>query len=676
MTTDSKTPQKSPSVFRLFGKLKGNAEPAPVKPRGLAKAATSAGLTRPSGTTAATTPHLRETTTSLSRRSTGIAPRRSSKQLSTLTAHNSNPFRVKNGGGGGGGAGASGASASHTHGEHSENLVYNPYGINSRTDTSVSVARGPSSSGSRGGSTSNVSAGSVSSGHADLSFYMHDGDTKVRMLPLPIADPNEYLPEEIKQLSIHLSDNFVFDKENKTIGSGGSSEVRIVRSAYRQKDVYALKKLNMIYDESPEKFYKRCSKEFIIAKQLSGNIHITSTFYLVKVPTTIYTTRGWGFIMELGSRDLFQLMEKSGWKNVPVAEKFCLFKQVAQGVKFCHDNGVAHRDLKPENVLLSKDGVCKLTDFGISDWYREEEDGKVKLTSGMIGSPPYAPPEVMYWDRKKKFPQSLQKPYDPLKLDCYSLGVVFLTLVNNFIPFFESCNTDPKFREYESSYNNFIRYQNKAFRDRGVYKPGPGSEYMLARRFKSTDASRVAWRLADPDPETRYTIADLFSDPWFQAVETCVDLTDVEVVRHPQIRKTSSEGIDTVSLATATPGQLPGGTVTQKQEAGAADIPADDKKLRSMCDIAATPHKCETPLQKDETVLKDETVSRDEPHPDPTAVAVSPAPAPAPVAAAANASATAPAPAHSASSASNVSAGSRRKRVVHRHMDVPGSALH
>ena len=57
-----------------------------------------------------------------------------------------------------------------------------------------------------------------------------------------------------------LTDNFIFDSENKTLRSGGSSEVRKVRSAYRQKDVYALKKLNMIYDESPEEFYKRCSK--------------------------------------------------------------------------------------------------------------------------------------------------------------------------------------------------------------------------------------------------------------------------------------------------------------------------------------------------------------------------------------------------------------------------------
>lgn len=45
----------------------------------------------------------------------------------------------------------------------------------------------------------------------------------------------------MKQYSVHLTDNFVFDTDNKPIGSGGSSEVRKVQSSYRQKDVYALK---------------------------------------------------------------------------------------------------------------------------------------------------------------------------------------------------------------------------------------------------------------------------------------------------------------------------------------------------------------------------------------------------------------------------------------------------
>ena len=38
-------------------------------------------------------------------------------------------------------------------------------------------------------------------------------------------------------------------------------------------------------------------------------------------------------------------------------------KNVADGIKYLHDHGIAHRDIKPENIVLSN-GVAKLCDFG------------------------------------------------------------------------------------------------------------------------------------------------------------------------------------------------------------------------------------------------------------------------------------------------------------------------
>jgi glycogen synthase kinase 3 beta len=40
--------------------------------------------------------------------------------------------------------------------------------------------------------------------------------------------------------------------------------------------------------------------------------------------------------------------------------------QLLNGLKNIHEKNIAHRDLKPENVLLSKDGVIKICDFGSS----------------------------------------------------------------------------------------------------------------------------------------------------------------------------------------------------------------------------------------------------------------------------------------------------------------------
>lgn len=417
---------------------------------------------------------------------------------------------------------------------HNENIIYNPYGINNNNNISAS--------------------------NSDLSFYMQDGDENIKILPLPIADPNSFLSDDMKEYSVLLTDNFTFDSENKTLGAGSSSEVKRVKSAYNKKELYALKKLHTVYHETPEKFYKRCSKEFIIAKQASQNIHVVSTFYLMKVPTTSYSTRGWGFVMEICVGDLFQLIEKTGWKNVPLAEKFCIFKQIAQGVRFIHSIGIAHRDIKPENILLTKEGVCKLTDFGISDWFHVDPTdltSPIKTCEGIVGSTPYSPPEVMLYDDKKSHPKYLKKPYSPIAMDCYALGILFFALVNGYLPFAESSTSDARFREYEVSYDNFIHYQNKNFREKGSYKSGPGNEYRLSRAFLNTDGSRACWRLADPIVESRYTMDDLFNDPWFQGVESCIDGEDKEETkqleaRAPELRNKSSD-IDMISGSSLSP---------------------------------------------------------------------------------------------------------------------------
>ena len=40
--------------------------------------------------------------------------------------------------------------------------------------------------------------------------------------------------------------------------------------------------------------------------------------------------------------------------------------QTLQGLNHCHIHNFLHRDIKPENILLTKDGVIKLADFGFA----------------------------------------------------------------------------------------------------------------------------------------------------------------------------------------------------------------------------------------------------------------------------------------------------------------------
>lgn len=52
--------------------------------------------------------------------------------------------------------------------------------------------------------------------------------------------------------------------------------------------------------------------------------------------------------------------------------------------------------------------------------------------------------------------------------------------------------------------------------------PSPGPEYRYAKKFPSPQVARIAWRLTDPRPETRWGLYDLFSDDTFQSWEMCV----------------------------------------------------------------------------------------------------------------------------------------------------------
>jgi maternal embryonic leucine zipper kinase len=72
------------------------------------------------------------------------------------------------------------------------------------------------------------------------------------------------------------------------------------------------------------------------------------------------------------------------------------FRQIVSAVAYLHSIGYAHRDLKPENVLLDKDQVVKLIDFGLC---AKPKGGMDCHLSTSCGSPTYAAPELVVGKR-------------------------------------------------------------------------------------------------------------------------------------------------------------------------------------------------------------------------------------------------------------------------------------
>jgi formylglycine-generating enzyme required for sulfatase activity len=105
----------------------------------------------------------------------------------------------------------------------------------------------------------------------------------------------------------------------------------------------------------------------------------------------------------------------------PPDQAAALVETLARAVHAAHRAQVIHRDLKPANVLLSADGVPKITDFGLAK--KLDEQGKTQ-TGAIMGTPSYMAPEQA-GGRKEVGPAA----------DVYALGAILYELLTGRPPF-------------------------------------------------------------------------------------------------------------------------------------------------------------------------------------------------------------------------------------------------
>lgn len=306
---------------------------------------------------------------------------------------------------------------------------------------------------------------------------------------------NEGIPEEgaekDPEFSQHDCRSFAqkYGQCQEVIGRGSFGVVRISHKKADLKgnqddSLYAVKEFKRKPNESEKKYSRRLTSEFCISSSLK-HMNIIDTLDLLKDAKGDYCE-----VMEfcLGG-DLYTLIIAAG--KLEYAEADCLFKQLIRGVNYMHDMGVAHRDLKPENLLLTQQGVLKITDFGNGECFRMAWEQEIHLSDGVCGSSPYIAPE-----------EFTQKHFDLRCVDIWACGVIYMAMRTGRQLWKVANSKDEFFEEY-------------------IQKRKNASGYEPIESLKRARCRNVIYSILDPIPDRRITGKQILHSEWGREIVVC-----------------------------------------------------------------------------------------------------------------------------------------------------------
>jgi len=255
--------------------------------------------------------------------------------------------------------------------------------------------------------------------------------------------------------------------------------------------------------------------------------------------------------------ELFDYLMHTGSFSENVARTY--FHQLVAGLEACHDKGVVHRDLKPDNLLLDKNFVLKLADFGYS---------KLSTKGYMytyVGTRGYMAPEVV--DPNQAYTKSC---------DIWSSGVILFLMYAGFPPYMEPKKSDWWFNKLcDGNFNKFWQAHEQTMTFDSGFKD-------LINRMLTYDSTR------------RIALDQIKQHRWFQGTTLNTEALLLELNRRkPRVDeikqieglegKNQSSSIGEGGMRSVGPGFARGGSVTNLLDDGFddEDFELDEKSLPS-----------------------------------------------------------------------------------------------
>ncbi len=194
------------------------------------------------------------------------------------------------------------------------------------------------------------------------------------------------------------------------IGNGGMATVYKAKCHVLNRYV-AVKVLKDEYTTDAE-FIRRFNAE---AQSAAGLTHAN----IVSVYDVGHEDNIYYIVMELiQGKTLKQIINQDG--SLPWKWSVNIAIQIASALEAAHRNNIVHRDIKPHNIIITEDGIAKVTDFGIA---KAVSNSTITAFGTTIGSVHYFSPE------------HAKGGFTDAKSDLYSLGVVMYEMLTGRVPF-------------------------------------------------------------------------------------------------------------------------------------------------------------------------------------------------------------------------------------------------
>ena len=273
----------------------------------------------------------------------------------------------------------------------------------------------------------------------------------------------------------------------KEINNGATSNIYLVKSI-KSKEIYAAK----IYKfESERKYFYKEIESLKRLYDTPGIAHLISfgESSILKEGIPEDDTQQYIILDYVSNLDLFYYVKNSN--EIDENKIKSLFYRILEIVDQCHSKGICHRDLKLENILLDNECNPILCDFGFAG-FSEEEDGSGCLTE-FLGTNYYASPEILR-----------QIPYNGIKCDIFSLGVILFCLVFKSFPFSSATKSNSLYKLiFRKKYNE---YWEEIGKKNGIKKVVQVSE----------ECKRLIFKMLAYNPNERPSIDEIYRDDWMK----------------------------------------------------------------------------------------------------------------------------------------------------------------